>query len=194
MPEFDPEGLTEAEILVLLDEVCSGPGKGQAWDDLYNNFRRLISGTVYNILRNGCITPSDHTEDVTQEAWQKIAYALDKYDSSKGAFGAWAYTVAFNRAQSHLKKCASINSSLQSLDDENSTEDLHFRLVSPSTVEAAMLIAEIYGHLKPEDQRLLRLATDGYSMEEISESLGLSPSNVKVKLFRIRAKLKEFLG
>ncbi len=58
-------------------------------------------------------------------------------------------------------------------------------------IEARLFLSKIMKSLAPQDRAILVLHYgEGYSGEEIAKITGLSKTNIKVRAFRIRRKLK----
>lgn len=55
----------------------------------------------------------------------------------------------------------------------------------------AETVAELMASLDSEQQHLLRLRLEGYSLKEIAGLAGLSPEAVKQRFYRMRIKLRE---
>ncbi|HTI99700.1 MAG TPA: sigma-70 region 4 domain-containing protein, partial [Dongiaceae bacterium] len=64
----------------------------------------------------------------------------------------------------------------------------------PLTDERLVMIYSAIHRLKPLDRSLMLLSLDGLSYREMAEVLGLSESNVGVKLTRIKQQLTQTLN
>jgi RNA polymerase sigma-70 factor (ECF subfamily) len=128
-----------------------------------------------------------------QDLLQDIHIALWR---SLPAFGGrcslrtWVYRVAHNVAATHvLRRRRRMVKDLVSLDDIDIVSDAPG--IDTAVDEARMLarIRALVQRLKPLDREVFVLYLEGLSMEEIAEIAGLSQTNTRTKLHRIRALL-----
>lgn len=135
----------------------------------------------------------DDRED-SEDLFQEIILQLWKsYAGFKGdaKISTWMYRVALNTAITRLKKTKRRPDN-QRLDNEN--------LNIPEVVDARLDIqfgAELQQAiqlLNRFDRALLMLYLDENSYSEIAEIIGISESNVGVKINRIKNKLKSILN
>ncbi len=147
---------------------------------------------MWKVVRAFTATPAD-AEDLLQEIalqlWRSLpAFRGDAKEST------WIYRVAFNtalvwkrvekRRQAKHEKFFELNGAPES---------------SPAHPEQARneeLVQQLYGAIRqlPKlDASLALMHLDGLSYREMSEVLGITESNVGVKLNRIRKQLAEML-
>jgi RNA polymerase sigma factor (sigma-70 family) len=156
-------------------------------EDIKNNFLRDLNqyaGIVHRVC-NSYFNDPDERQDVFQE----IIYQLWKsYQSFKGdsKFSTWMYKVALNTAMLHIRSKKRIvqNESLSDIlveiaEENNSTKD-----------DMRILYAAI-NTLNDLDKAIILLYLEEYSYEEIAVMVGISKTNVSVRLVRIKKKLEE---
>lgn len=145
-------------------------------------FARLLdeySGMLGRIAATYGRTAEDQA-DILQEVRIQLWRALPTLDASRNR-KTWAYRVALNSAISWFRKARR----WQPVDFELETV-LVGTGFSPETLVLRQLISE----LDPLDRALLSLHLDELSNEEVGDVLGISASNVAVKLTRLRQRLR----
>lgn len=145
---------------------------------------------VFTLVRRivGCEADA---EEITEDVFLKVYDNVQKWRSDC-AFSTWIYRVAYNTSISALRRRRKVIvdrgfAEMERVEDPATNYD-HHREAQYVALEKA--IAE----LSADDRALINLYYyDNRNVEYLSEVSGLSVSNVKVKLFRIRKKLHENL-
>lgn len=128
------------------------------------------------------------------DLFQEIVLQLWKsYDSFKGdsKFSTWMYRVGINTAITLYRK-------KKRKPGEDSLENHHFRIQSEEgrdehlELQLKMLKVAI-NQLNDIERALVLLYLDELSYKEISDTLGISEVNARVKMNRVKKKLKEML-
>jgi RNA polymerase sigma-70 factor (ECF subfamily) len=134
-------------------------------------------------------------KDMHQEILINIWKSLDHY-RGEAAINTWVYRVAVNTALSYTGKA--FREMKLMVDAE--TENLHL-FIDEQELEQKQLEEEQLILLKIElntlsviDKALVSLLLEGLSMKEISDVIGITEPNVKVKIHRIKAQLKTRLN
>lgn len=175
--------LPEEEVV---QKVLSGE-KG-----FYEILLRRNNQKLYRVLR-GYLDDQKDIEDTMQETYLTAYEKLWQYrlDSS---FSTWLIRIGINKALYKIKK-----SKLSiSLAEEN--ENIHFidNSQGPETkliqMEAKQLLESAIGQLDKKYRSVyIMKEIEGMAISEISECLNLSISNVKVRIHRAKAMIKEKL-
>lgn len=131
----------------------------------------------------------DAAADIAQEVWIQIFRALPSYRGD-AQFGTWAHRIAVNRTLNALRRTrrlAKLETDIE--DDVASVEPEGERnLLMQSIDEAARQLA-------PGARTVFILHdVEGYTHEEIAESLGITAGGSKSQLFKARAKLRRLLA
>ena len=131
----------------------------------------------------------DLAADIAQEVWIQIFRALPSYRGD-AQFGTWAHRIAVNRTLNALRRTrrlAKLEADIE--DDVASVEpDGERNLLMQSIEEAAAKLA-------PGARTVFILHDiEGYTHEEIAESLGITAGGSKSQLFKARAKLRRLLA
>lgn len=140
--------------------------------------------------------PKEHEQkDMYQEVLINIWKSLDSFRGDS-AISTWIYRIAVNtslsytgKAYKNLKLVISDKAlNLNILIDDNSIET---KLMEEQQLEKLQLKLNT---LSVIDKALISLMLEGLSMKEISDVIGISESNVKVKIHRIKNQLKNILN
>lgn len=160
-------------------------GDTAAYRGLVEKHQDLVYTIVHRI-----ISSAEEAEEVAQDVFVK---AYSKLPGFKGEakFSTWLYRIAYNTAVSHTRKR---KIEFLAMDEEvivnHSEEDVQQEVMGLSTEEQNKLIKKALAILPRTDSLMITLFYyHGKDIEEISEIVGLTQSNVKVKLFRIRKRL-----
>ncbi|MEO9483650.1 MAG: RNA polymerase sigma factor [Ekhidna sp.] len=176
--------LTERQIV---QKVISGE-KG-----LYEILLRRNNQKLYRVLR-GYLRDQKDIEDAMQETYLAAYEKLSQYRLDS-AFSTWLIRIGINKALYRLKKNKQVHlligkdESEIAISDENHTpENRLIQMEAKQMLEAA---------IEQLDQKYrsayIMKEVEGMSIAEISDCLDLSISNVKVRIHRAKAMIKESL-
>ena len=189
---------TSPKIQKEVIENCKA-GDEKAFSEIVLQRQKKVFNIAYRILGN-----SEEARDLAQEVFISVFESIkDLREEIK--FDAWLTQITLNHCRNrwkYLKRRQYFNS--DSLDDPIETEDgsvpraIYDPSDNPEAVFEKKMIQELVqrGLLKlKEDQRELLVLRDlqGYSYEEMGETLGLPEGTIKSKLHRARMDLKEVL-
>ncbi|MCK5080259.1 MAG: sigma-70 family RNA polymerase sigma factor [Bacteroidales bacterium] len=160
-------------------------GDTAAYRGLVEKHQDLVYTIVHRI-----ISSAEEAEEVAQDVFVKAYNKLSDY-KGEAKFSTWLYRIAYNTAVSHTRKR---KIEFLAMDEEvignHSEEDVQQEVMGLSTEEQNKLIKKALAILPRTDSLMITLFYyHGKDIEEISEIVGLTQSNVKVKLFRIRKRL-----
>ena len=150
----------------------------------YNTTVRALSSPLYGFalrfLRN-----QEDAQDIVQDVLEKLWINRKKVEFAKAK--SWMFTTAHHAMINLINK----KQRLQFLGDEKLPEKV---VKSVSIFESNQVVDRALSILPPVQKSIILLRDlEGYSYEEIGEILDLSPSQVKVYLFRARTKIKKQL-
>jgi RNA polymerase sigma factor (sigma-70 family) len=145
---------------------------------LLNKHQNIIH-KICNVYMDAQPDKEDLFQEITLQAWKAI-----KNFRGDAQFSTWLYRVALNTAITFFKKekrqLATPAEHLPDVTEEN----------NPVEEQVQAMYKAIAG-LSKIDKALVMLYLDDYSYKEMSEVLGLTVSNVGVKMNRIKTWLKE---
>ena len=180
--------MTKDEENLLITKILDG--EVRYFEPLVMKYQDMVFTLAHRVVKN-----HDDAEEVAQDTFLKAFQNLKNYQS-KAKFSTWLYRICLNQAISKTRtKLFVQNQKSDTLDENVSFKSLDDTLQSIEQKERKAIIKSALEKLKDEYAILLTFFYfDEQSIEEISEVLNLSESNVKVKLFRARKKFKEVLS
>jgi RNA polymerase sigma-70 factor (ECF subfamily) len=172
-------------------------GDVSAYEELVRIHQHRVLAVVGGILRG-----SEDVEDVAQQALAKAYFSIRRFDL-RSAFGTWLYKIAVNECWDYLRKkkvrrlvyeADLSEEQVRKLDSmpEHDYGGPGHREDTGRRLEQRQLVERLLGELEEKDQLMLIMKeVEGFSVEEIGETLGLNVNTVKVRLFRARGRLVE---
>jgi RNA polymerase sigma-70 factor (ECF subfamily) len=157
-----------------------------------------VEHRVFAVARS-ILKRQEDTEDVAQQVFVKAYFSLKKFNQ-RAAFSTWLYKITVNECWDLLRKRKARPLVYES--DFSEEQARQFSATEqeagagPDTSERMAMrqrLESMLGQLDARDRSMLMLKeVEGFSVEEIAESLGLNANTVKVRLFRARRKMIEF--
>lgn len=159
-------------------------------ESLFTDWARQHGGAVLRVARVYTNSPED-CQDLVQEILLQVWRSLPKFRSEASA-PTWCYRVALNTALTWRRtERRRANGRAPLIDVASLTA------VGPdSSLQAAdrELVERLYAAIRTlpvTDAALVLLSLDGLSYQQMAEVVGISESNVGVKLHRARQALAE---
>ena len=173
----------------LIEAVLGGDR--HAYRSLVERYQDFVFTIAHRVLQS-----REEAEEAAQDAFFK-AFKMLRTFGRKSKFSTWLYTIAYRSA---IDKARRKNLRIKSLDEEESVlqvEDTNY----PNPLEATNqhdlqeIIQRALKKLKPADATLVTLFyLKENSVKEVAEITGMSVSNVKTRLHRLREQLKTLLS
>ncbi|WP_111630503.1 RNA polymerase sigma factor [Larkinella arboricola] len=144
-------------------------------------------GILYKVCSLYCKEPADR-EDLFQEIVLQLwrAYPGFKNESSVTT---WMYRIALNTAISNFRRKAVKVQGVPFSENELQIPDLR----EDTTDEEVRALYGAIEQLSPIEKAVITLYLDDRSYDEIATIIGITKTNVGVKLNRIKAKLERLL-
>lgn len=162
---------------------------------------RLVELLLPTVRRIVCsnLPRSAAPEDLCQEVFMKLFSKLDQFAGAV-PFEHWAARIALNTCRDHLRsqqrsrelRWSDLDESeaavLENVSQEESAE------AATDAVAARELADRILADLSPEDRIIVRMIDlEQHSAADVRAVTGLSITNIRVRLFRARLKLRKTL-
>ncbi|HPR32615.1 MAG TPA: RNA polymerase sigma factor [Prolixibacteraceae bacterium] len=170
--------------IVYIDRVLKGD-KG-AFSYLVKKYENMVYSLAFKMLKN-----ESHAEDLAQEVFIEVFRSLAQF-RGKAKFSTWIYRIAYNKSITFLRK----NRPERSFDDvlflerRGGSDETHQEQVAEE--ETLESLQKALRELSDDEQIMILLHYyEGQSIDEIATVMRISSSNVKIKLFRARKKIKE---
>jgi len=169
--------------------------------DAYAELIREHEGRVYGIVCQ-YVKDEEEARDLTREVFYKAFRSLGRFRGNS-KFSSWVCRIAINRSIDYLRRRKNVR--VESLDEPIATDggeverDLPDSSPSPDAVverdELAAAIRDAVNRLSPKLHTVTVLREyQGLSIEEIAETLSVSPGTVKSRIFRARERLRALLA
>lgn len=164
-------------------------GNRDAYALLVDRYKDKVFALVMGVLKD-----YELTQEVAQDVFVKAFVSLKKFRKD-ATFSTWLYRISYNTAISETRKKKIVNIDFnENILANISSENENLLRENLKIEENSKLLNRAIERLLPDEKRILNLYYfEEKAILEISEITGLSQSNVKVKLHRLRKKIKEIL-
>lgn len=175
--------ITDAE---LVQQILQGDKALQS--ELYDRYNGKIYYKCLSITKN-----KEVAKDITHDIFIKIFTKLHTF-AGKADFSFWIYAITYNTCMKHLRK--EKNNLFTEIEDEIEEEVQDLSVIDASEKILLELqlnqLKELMGQMKPHHRLMLLMRyQDGMSIKDISSTLKMSESAVKMRLKRSRERLAE---
>jgi RNA polymerase sigma-70 factor (ECF subfamily) len=157
------------------------PEQQQVFDEWIGRHR----GLLFKVVRAHAFNPQDR-DDLFQEIAAQVWLSIPNF-RSEAAVTTWLYRVALHCAMAWARKEKRHRAGRRSLDEQKPA-----LLETPTGRDRRIdWLFDQIAQLDEIDRALTLLLLDGFSYQEMAATLGLSESNVGVKIHRIKNYLTE---
>ena len=179
--------------------VWARQGHEAAFRELVRRYERPVFSLLYRMVRDRALA-----EDLAQETFVKVLNGIKSY-RPEFKFSSWIFKIANNAAIDHLRRRGLDTLSLDGAPSAETPAQMHAtalqlgdRSESPlervESRELGSAIEQAIDRLRPEYRSCILLRhVEGYSYEEIAESLELPLGTVKTYIHRARNELRGYL-
>ena len=160
-------------------------GDLEAFEDLVERFKVGVFSFAYQIVRS-----REDAEEAAQDTFLKLFRAREDYETGR-AVSPWVLKIAANTCKDLLRR----RKGRQKVSSDNLNElgfevaDPHYELPARHRIEADEVRSLMNGLSDGYRIPLVLKYLNGMTNREISDALGISLSNVKVRLARARELL-----
>lgn len=170
----------------LISQVLAGNVREFA--RLVDKYKNLAYTLAFRVVNN-----REDAEEVMQDSFVK-AYRSLKDFRKESKFSTWLFRIVYNTAVSkkRLKKYDN-----QSIDDISVSKEIALSREPDNEMleDRKALLEKAMQKLAEDDRVLITLYyAEECTVEEINKVTGLSKSNIKVRLFRARKRLQEWMA
>jgi RNA polymerase sigma-70 factor (ECF subfamily) len=163
-------------------------------DSLFKEVLRENKDRIYRICC-GYERDPDSRDDLYQEILLNIWKSLEKFEG-RSMISTWIYRIAVNTALMHVKKESKLNSMKTSIDEnsidiaEAGPEEKEQKIELGRQIEKLYSCINMLGKL---ERLIISMVLEDLSYKDIAEVTGLSPTNVGVKINRIKKELARLM-
>jgi RNA polymerase sigma factor (sigma-70 family) len=129
--------------------------------------------------------PADR-EDVMQEMMYQLWRSKDKFDGLS-KFSTWMYRVCLNTALTYVRKRKAGSERLSTAHDQIAEQP------SQNNEDAIAMLEKAISILSPVNKAIILLYLDDLSYDDIATIMGITKSNVSVRIVRIKKELESKL-
>ncbi|MEM9457343.1 MAG: sigma-70 family RNA polymerase sigma factor [Myxococcota bacterium] len=170
-------------------EARARAGDVEAWSALYARHY----ATIFRQVRYLC-GDRGLAEELTQEAFAQAMASCRRYDGRR-AFAGWMHGIALNVVRKHWRKHRNRSRAMERYEQI----DAHPRIEDPDGShlrrERSRVLYDVLDELPPRWREAFILREiQGLSTSEAADRLGISSSNVAVRVTRARARIRDELA
>ncbi len=164
-------------------------GQTRAYASIVQTLRPKLLVFLYRMTQD-----LEMAEDLGQEAFLKGYRLLDRFDSRKGKFSTWLFTIARNLCLDELRKRSHTKVPLDDIAEAMPDHEPNPQAVA-SDVQMETKISEAVRRLEVPFREVFVLREyEQLSVGEIAEITGVPEGTVKSRLYRARLTLQEALA
>jgi len=153
---------------------------------------------VFAVAR-GILKRQEDVEDIAQQVFVKAYFSLKRFDQ-RAAFSTWLYKITVNECWDLLRKRKArplvYEADFSEEQSRQYTTPEREASKAPDASDRMALREQLENMLSQLDKRdramLVLKEVEGFSVEEIAESMGLNANTVKVRLFRARRRIVQY--
>ncbi len=178
--------MEEKELVRLSKE-----GDEDAFAVLVKKYRIKVFNLAFSLTHD-----RDVADDLAQEAFIKAYYALPRFQLKSG-FGTWLYRITINHVRDYLRKKGRVKQiSIDNIKESAiRQEDKTMKEEKFTEEKRRKLLHQTLQALPEKHQAILSLRDiQGFSYEEISKILKISPGTVDSRIHRARKMLRKKLA
>ena len=177
---------TEKDIYCI-NEVLSG--NTSVFKELIERHQNNVFNIIYKITQN-----TEDAEEIAQDVFIKVFNTLNKF-KAESKFSTWLYRIAYNTAISHYRKKKIIQMPINDEVLEIETTQEFFNDFEDLDALKHEYLPIALKKLNNEDQLLISMYyQQKLSITEIADITQISKSNVKIKLYRSRKQLYNYIS
>jgi len=152
---------------------------------LLDKYSRQVHSLIVKVVQN-----REDAEELAQDVFLKVYKNISSFKGDS-SFSTWIYRIAYNAAISATRKRKMEFLAMEEAQIENvSEEEIENMMNRSDTSTQIERLENAIKQLPPEERALILLYyMQDKTIEELVVISGLTASNVKTKLFRIRKKL-----
>lgn len=170
----------------IIDSVKNG--NHSDFSILVDRYKNKAFSMLKRLLKNEL-----DAEEVLQDSFLKAFKSLNNF-KGEARFSTWFYRIVYNSAMTKLSsKKRKIELEMSSIEDHFELQS-SFNTIDTEERNISEIINDMINLLPEKYSTIITLFyLNGFSCEEISESLDTSVSNVKVLLYRARNAMREVI-
>lgn len=169
--------------------IAARKGNRLAFRRLVEKYQNYVFTIALKILKQ-----RELAEEVAQDVFLKVFHTLESFEG-KSKFSTWLYTIAYRTAIDVARKKQLLTQTLEEERTKNWQDDFHEDgLQRVNRQDLQQYLKAAIDQLDPLDASIITLYyLHEKLVKEIAEITGLTETNIKTKLYRLRDRLREIL-
>lgn len=157
-------------------------GNKKTFETIYSQHHPMVLQMCLGYTKGDRDTANDLSQEVFISVWKN----LDKFRGAS-SYKTWIYRITVNTCLQYIKKEKAspiLNEDIRPTiadTDETANDDIQ-------------KLYEAIGQLKKIDRLIIMMVLENQDYDTISEIIGIKPTNVRVKIHRIKKRLKTILN
>ncbi len=156
--------------------------KKDLFEDLHKQFKSMVMQLCLGYMKG----EHELAKDLSQEVFISVWNALDRF-KAQSSYKTWVYRIAVNTCLKYIRdKKNKLTISNVEISEETRDEEL-------SPTKQFDTLYQSIGKLNEVDRLIIMMVLDESDYALISEVMGISEGNLRVKIHRIKKTLKEIM-
>ena len=155
--------------------------KTNLFETVYRQHHPMVLQMCLGFVKGDKETANDLSQEVFIRVWNN----LDKFKGAS-SYKTWIYRITVNTCLQYVKK--EKKASIIELENLTSTVETENEINYN-----AMKLYKAIGQLKKIDRLIIMMVLENQDYDSISEIIGIKPTNVRVKIHRVKKRLEVIL-
>lgn len=154
------------------------------FEAIYHEYRPMVLQMCLGFVKGN----TDIANDLLQEVFMSVWSNLEKFRGAS-TYKTWIYRITVNTCLQHINKKKKERTYPISEIEEAIAFANNESVTNPSIQKLYVAI----GQLKKVDRLIIMMVLENQDYESISEVIGIKPTNVRVKIHRIKKRLEKII-
>ena len=155
--------------------------KNEPFEKIYHRHHPMVLQMCLGFVKGDKDTANDLSQEIFISVWNN----LDKFRGAS-SYKTWIYRITVNTCLQYVKK----EKSVPIFGIENQTSLIETEKVTDDNIPK---LYNAIGQLKKIDRLIIMMVLENQDYDSISEVIGIKPTNVRVKIHRIKKRLETIL-
>jgi RNA polymerase sigma-70 factor (ECF subfamily) len=155
--------------------------KNEPFEKIYHQHHPMVLQMCLGFVKGDKDTANDLSQEIFISVWNN----LDKFRGAS-SYKTWIYRITVNTCLQYVKK----EKSVPIFGIENQTSLIETEKVADDNIPK---LYNAIGQLKKIDRLIIMMVLENQDYDSISEVIGIKPTNVRVKIHRIKKRLETIL-
>ncbi len=154
------------------------------FEDIYQQCFPMVLQMCLGFMKGD----KDLANDLSQEVFINIWNSVENF-KGQSTYKTWVYRITVNTCLQYIRK--------EKKKSKLSIEKVEYTLMAESqesTNDQSQNLYRAIGKLEKLDRLIIMMVLEGQDYENIAHVMGIKPTNVRVKIHRIKKRLKNILN